>query len=189
MERNITSKDYQSSKIVWSIIFAIIIIFALYKIGQKFLFEQNTPHPGDIEKPFVGLIAPDFIIEDISGGTALLSTIYKTKPVILVFWSTTCPYCVQELNDLNLFTQEYKDNITIIAVISGESKGVIENYIQEKKPRFPISIDIKGIAWQKYLTAGTPYHVLIEKNGKILATVLGKLSLADLQTVVKILLD
>jgi hypothetical protein len=47
--------------------------------------------------------APDFVLKDLNGSKQALSA-YKGRVVVLNFWSTTCPPCVQELPSLFFYS-------------------------------------------------------------------------------------
>ena len=48
--------------------------------------------------------APDFTLKDLTGKKWRLSQL-KGKTVVLNFWFTTCPPCIQEIPDLNELTR------------------------------------------------------------------------------------
>ncbi len=49
-----------------------------------------------------GAQAPDFTLEQLDGaGKLTLSEVNKDAPVLLVFWATWCPSCVDEIPQLN----------------------------------------------------------------------------------------
>ena len=73
--------------------------------------------------------APDFTVFDADGNAVKLSD-YRGKPVILNFWSTTCPPCRQEMPDLDSAFDKYGKEIQFLIVNlpngSDENRGVGE---------------------------------------------------------------
>lgn len=68
-------------------------------------------------------------------------------PVVLVFWSTTCKPCIQELDALSEVYEEWKErvNFKVVAVAIDDSRSAV-------KVRFMV----EGREW--------PFEVLIDKN-------------------------
>ncbi|MDA2922800.1 TlpA family protein disulfide reductase [Patescibacteria group bacterium AH-259-L07] len=158
----------------------VVIIVGIYIFGSSALFKGSK----DLEveqKADVGFIAPDFVIKDVHGLEAPLSLIYSKRPVLLIFWSTWCPYCAQELPDLVQFNNIYKDDIQVILVISGESKQVVEKYVSDKNITFLASLDTSRAIWQLYNVKGTPHHFLINRAGEIIKNLPGLFLLPGLE--------
>lgn len=167
------------------ILFLFVIflsIFSLYKIGRFFVFKSQTRTTNIIlERPSIGFSAPDFIIEDIYGMQAPLSTFYAQKPILLIFWATWCPFCAEELSGLNSFYKKHQGDIYVIAVTGGEPKETVKDYAKENNVSFLLALDFQKSAWSDYLVLGTPHHFLIDKGGNILNIQAGLLSFDQLE--------
>ena len=169
------------------LIIVLLVIFVFARFGRDLLFKDQVEL---LKKDILftaqtGSLAPDFIIKDVGGTQAPLSFFYTKKPVLLIFWSTLCPFCAQELPDLNLFNQTYQDKVIVIAVASGESKQTIKKYIQNNKVNFLISLDLERTVWKNYLAIGTPHHFLIAQDGKILANQAGRQTIDQLESMLR----
>lgn len=139
-----------------------------------------------IAAPQVGSAAPLFILEDLAGQKVGLNDFRGKKPVLIVFWASTCGWCEKERQDLNKFAKEQRDKVEVLG-IAWEPKEVLEKYVEEKKVDFRLLADPKGETQIKYLTFGTPGHFLIDKEGKIAALRPGYASLEDLLELVEVL--
>jgi len=183
-------------------IFWCLVIFFGVIGGYKILFNSpltNSPaksnliqeQPANISKkadPQINPPAPDFISEDVLGNKIALSDFRGKKPVLLVFWATWCGYCAKEKDDLKTFTTRYQDKIQILAVDSGEPKQTIQDYIRKENINFVMLLDEQRKIWNQYLVRGTPLHFLIDKQGKIITMRPGLASLADLETMLSMIL-
>ncbi len=169
------------------LIIVLLVIFVFARFGRDLLFKDQVELSGKdiLFTAQTGSLAPDFIIKDVGGTQAPLSFFYTKKPVLLIFWSTWCQFCAQELPDLNLFNQTYQDKVIVIAVASGESKQIIEKYIQKNKVSFLISLDLERTAWKKYLAIGTPHHFLINQDGEILDNRPGRQTIDQLEAMLR----
>lgn len=135
----------------------------------------------------IGALAPDFTAEDVYGNKISLSDFRNEKPVLLAFWATWCRYCAKELPGLKAFINEHQDQIQVMAVVSGESRRTIMNYVQRKKVNFLMLLDEDGKIWNQYLVRGTPTHFLLNRNGEIVTRRVGFASKKDLESMLTLI--
>lgn len=73
-----------------------------------------------------GKMAPDFTLTDITGKSHKLSD-YRGKKVMLVFWATWCPPCLQEIPSLiELRKTVSEDKLTILAITAVGYRSTIQ---------------------------------------------------------------
>ncbi len=135
----------------------------------------------------IGALAPDFIAEDVYGNKIVLSNFRNKKPVLLAFWATWCRYCTKELPGLKAFINEHQDQIQVMAVVSGESRTAVKNYIQKKNINFPMLLDEDRKIWRQYLVRGTPTHFLIDRDGKVVTKRIGFAFKKDLEAMLRMI--
>lgn len=115
--------------------------------------------------------APDFELPLVGGGekSVILSELNRDSPVLLVFWATWCPACVEEIPILNEWQEKYSSfGLKILAVNVGEEKTVAEKGIKFHGIRYPVVLDLKGEVADRYAVVGLPVTVLLAKGGEIL---------------------
>ncbi|MCX6293702.1 MAG: AhpC/TSA family protein [Sphingobacteriales bacterium] len=140
---------------------------------NKFLTEMNKPKPTEQQKPVVGNIAPDFTMNDTEGNPVSLSQ-YKGQYVLVDFWASWCVPCRGENPNVVAAYKKYKNkNFTVLGVSFDEDKDAWMNAIQKDGLTWKHISDLKG--WQSavvpvYGIEGIPYNVLLDPEGKILAT-------------------
>lgn len=112
-------------------------------------------------------IAPGFSLSALSGKEVSLSD-FKGRPVILFIWTTWCPFCRKELDDLQ---ERYKDiraaGIELLAVDTGEAKEKVEKYLGAKNIGFPVLLDSASEVAFSYNVIGVPTIILIDSSGLI----------------------
>ncbi len=135
----------------------------------------------------IGDLAPDFIAEDVYGNKIILSNFRNKKSVLLAFWATWCGYCTKELPGLKAFIKKHQDQIQVVAVVSGESRTAVENYIQKKNINFPMLLDEDRKIWRQYLVRGTPTHFLIDIKGKVVTMRVGFVLKKELEAMLKMI--
>ena len=126
-------------------------------------------------------IAPDFTLTTLSGGTLTLSDYRGQKAVVLDFFATWCPNCRRDMPKLNKFYEKYKDDIEVIGVDLRENPQKVADYITSAGIDFPIVLDSNGAVARLYGMRYTNVHVLINKSGEIVRTILGDIQEQDLQ--------
>jgi len=64
--------------------------------------------------------APSFGLKTLDGNQVILND-FKGKPILLKFWATWCPSCLEELPMMEKFSEGRKDQLVILmAAIDGE---------------------------------------------------------------------
>lgn len=135
--------------------------------------------------------APDFTLPDVNGQPLALSS-FKGKYVLIDFWASWCGPCRMENPNVVSTYQQYKNkNFTVLGV-SLDRPGQKEAWlkaIKEDKLDWTHVSDLKY--WESavvplYGINAIPYNVLIDPDGKILATNLrGPALPAKLQALLK----
>jgi peroxiredoxin len=119
-------------------------------------------------------LAPDFTLYDLSGKKVTLSQ-FRSKVVILNFWSIWCGPCLAEMPSLNKLYLEFKDRgLVVIAVAEDPAEKPVKSYIQEKGIEYTILMDKDKKVYFKYSLFGIPVTFLIDKKGVIAEKFIGE---------------
>ncbi len=123
--------------------------------------------------------APDFTVYDADGNAAKLSD-YAGKPVVINFWASWCPYCVQEMPDFQEVYDDYKDDVMfmMIDVTDGrrETKEKGEAHIEKNGFTFPVFFDTELDAAGAYGASSLPMTFVVDKDGQLVGYANGKIS-------------
>lgn len=117
----------------------------------------------------IGNKAPEITWEEI-GTQKKLSELSSSKNYILVFWSTTCSHCLQEIPKLFEFT-DGNTEMYVIAVALEDNKIDFEQYASKLKTW----TNILGLKkWEneiakEYKINATPTYFILDKDKRILA--------------------
>ncbi len=119
--------------------------------------------------------AEDFELEGIGGGSVRLSAL-RGKVVILNFWATWCPECIEEMPALDGLYREFKDKGLIVLGISIDRKAsTVADFLKKRPVSYPILLDSRGEVFVKrYTLVGIPVTFLIDREGYIVEKAIGK---------------
>ena len=108
------------------------------------------------------------------------------QPLLVNFWATWCPPCVEELPLLDGFYQQQKAKGWRLLGIAIDQPSAVRNWLQRSPLSFPIALGgLQGSEMSKQLgnaAGGLPFSVLFSARGEVLERKLGQLSASDLSS-------
>jgi len=105
---------------------------------------------------------------------SLAQVLPQKKSVLLNFWATWCPYCVEEMPELvKLHAQHEAAGFTVIAVNVGESASQAAAFIKKHHLNFPVVLDENMSVSERYGLVGLPTSFLIGTDGKVIGQYTG----------------
>jgi cytochrome c biogenesis protein CcmG, thiol:disulfide interchange protein DsbE len=113
----------------------------------------------------VGKPAPDFTIQDSNTRVSLRDL--RGKVVVLNFWATWCPPCVEEMPSLIEMQKKMKDRVTVLAVSTDDSDREYRKFIEERGLA-PTLLTVRDDAKRSNALYGTfrfPETYVIDANG------------------------
>jgi peroxiredoxin len=110
--------------------------------------------------------APGFTIKADNGRTVTLPN-FGGKILVLNFWATWCPPCVQETPSLSRFAATYAPKgVVVLGVSVDKDPKAYDNFLQKFKPEFLTARDRDLHA--DYGTFMYPETYIIDTKGKVL---------------------
>ena len=101
----------------------------------------------------------------------------KGKVVFLNFWATWCGPCREEMPSMEALHKRYGEKgFEILAVNSGEGADAVFNFMRSNRLSFPVVLDQEGKVSRTYGVQAIPTTYLINREGKIMARVVGSLN-------------
>jgi peroxiredoxin len=112
--------------------------------------------------------APSLVLADIRGVEHSLEQ-YRGKVVVVNFWATWCPPCVEELPSLENAWQRYRQQGLVVLAVSGEESDVVTSFL-ERLPSditFPVLIDGDMKSGNRWQIRGLPTTVVVDRSGDV----------------------
>jgi cytochrome c biogenesis protein CcmG, thiol:disulfide interchange protein DsbE len=115
--------------------------------------------------PKINEKAPDFTLTD-SERTVSLAQL-RGKPVLLNFWATWCPPCIEEMPSLVQLQKEMGHKVTILAVSEDADDGAYKQFVRDHNIDLLTVRDPRNTANTLYGTFKFPETYVIDKDGVI----------------------
>ncbi len=113
-------------------------------------------------------LAPDFTLYDIYQDAYTISNYKDKQPVLLLFWTTWCPFCRKELKVLNgMYSGLAEDGVEVLSVNVGETPNSVQDFVQAYNLVYRVLLDRDNRVAGLYELIGVPTYVLIDKQGEI----------------------
>ncbi|WP_258525690.1 TlpA disulfide reductase family protein [Paenibacillus sp. YN15] len=137
----------------------------LYHNGSR--EEQEAALPAEAA-PRLNTAAPSFQLTALDGATYQVGG-PRDKPLLLNFWASWCDPCEEEAPALASLYDKYKDKLDLYAVnlTGNDDFERMKAFAARFKFHFPVLLDYKLEAAQKYRFQAIPTSFLIDKNGNI----------------------
>ncbi|MBZ5629906.1 MAG: TlpA family protein disulfide reductase [Acidobacteriia bacterium] len=116
--------------------------------------------------PRIGESAPDFSVQDSTRTVALHD--YKGKVVVLNFWATWCPPCVEEMPSLVQMQSRLKDQgVTVLAVSLDVDENAYNKFLKDHNVELLAVRDPNQKSNALYGTFKFPETYIIDRQGVV----------------------
>jgi thiol-disulfide isomerase/thioredoxin len=121
---------------------------------------------------------------DTPQGGNLAMAALRGRPLLINFWATWCPPCVDELPLINAFYNQNKANGWQVIGLAVDKPSSVQTFLAKMPLDFPIGLaGLTGTQLGKdlgNLTGGLPFSVVLGSDGVVAQRKLGKLAADDL---------
>jgi cytochrome c biogenesis protein CcmG, thiol:disulfide interchange protein DsbE len=121
---------------------------------------------GGAHPPRIGSPAPDFTVQDSDRSITLSQ--FRGKVVVLNFWATWCPPCIQETPAMVEMQRRMKDKgVVVLAVSIDADEAAYHKFLKDYNVNMVTVRDEARKASNLYGTFGWPESYIIDRNGVI----------------------
>ncbi len=118
------------------------------------------------------------------GGELALASM-RGRPVLVNFWATWCPPCVEELPMIEAFWREHAAKGLQVLALAIDQPSSVRRFLERQPLSFPVGLaGLQGTELARSLgnlNGGLPFSVFFRKDASIYRQKLGQLSQNDLQ--------
>lgn len=118
-------------------------------------------------------------------GASVRSTDWRGRPLLVNFWATWCPPCIEELPLLSRIYDEKKANGWQFIGLAIDQPDLVQRFLARTPVSFPVVMaGAKGVGLTRSLgnaAGGLPFSVIFDAKGEIRQRKLGQLKPADLR--------
>jgi thiol-disulfide isomerase/thioredoxin len=146
---------------------------------------QTLPAPPTPKDGFLdSLKFWDLTFDSPTGQPVALSSL-QGRLLLINFWATWCPPCIEELPLINAFYQQNSKKGWQVLGLAVDNLTPVKNFLIKTPVNFPVALSgMEGIALSKSLgnmSGGLPFTVVIGSQGSVLHRKIGKISIDDLR--------
>lgn len=145
---------------------------ATYK-GKQYFFCSTKCKVDFLKNPEAFLIsdqgkpAPAFTLKTFDGRTVSLAD-YRGKVVLLDFWATFCPPCVQALPELQaLHAKNASRGFAVLGITVDDRAPLVRKATTRARVAYPI-LKATSEVWNAYKVSALPSLILVGRDGTII---------------------
>ncbi len=154
-------------QVVFLIILALIVVLA----AAGYIASKKTGPKKIIRN---GDRAPEFRLSSLDGRQVGLSE-FRGKVVMVHFWATWCPPCVEELPTLALLNKAMtgKDFVMLAVSVDEGGAGAVADFLRKNSVNVPVLLDPDHATASLYGTFKFPETYIVDKNGIVQQKIIG----------------
>ena len=110
---------------------------------------------------------------------------FKGKPLVLNFWATWCPPCVEEIPLIDDFFQQNSSKGISVIGLAVDQPGRVKRFVNEFSLSYPIGLaGLQGTEFSKMLgneSAALPFTIVFDRDGGVFQRKLGRLTADEIK--------
>jgi peroxiredoxin len=148
---------------------ALLFLGFVYVIRDS--FEQRIVDVGDR--------APNFAVTTESGRRISTSE-FGGKLLVVNFWATWCPPCIEEMPSLNSFARQLgNDGVVVLGISVDSNENAYRNFLQRNQLAFHVARDPEAEIPAEYGTFKWPETYVIDQRGRVVQKYIGPRTWTD----------
>ena len=126
--------------------------------------------------------APGFRVRLLDGKASLDSrNLIGKKVLVLRFQASWCKPCAKESAALAQVAERYRGRgVETLAIHVQDTAADAQRFVREQKATYPVALDPRLTVGNRFGFKGTPYTVVVDKKGELVARIHGVSAVARL---------
>lgn len=118
-------------------------------------------------------------------GTELAMQSFKGHPLLINFWATWCPPCIEEMPLINAFFKQNQGNGWQVLGLAVDKPAAVQSFLKTMPLAFPVAMaGFNGTELSRSLgnmTGSLPFSIALDAAGGIIQRKMGRLDVSDLR--------
>ena len=152
----------------------LAVLVAILGTTGYLAFRPTVPRPLAI-----GDRAPDFSVPTLSASPLKLAD-YPQQVLVVNFWATWCPPCVDEAPSFERFAERVgREGVVVLGVSVDEDAGALKDFIDKYHVTYPVGRDPARALAARFGTVQFPETYILDRNGRLAEKVVGAIDWDD----------
>ncbi len=127
----------------------------------------------------IGDAAGDFSVPGLDSRPLRLHD-YRHRVVVVNFWATWCPPCVEETPSLEKFAvQVRREGVEVIGISVDEDADALTSFVAKHQVTYPMGRDPGGKLARSYGTTVFPETYILDRDGNLADKIIGVIDWED----------
>lgn len=134
--------------------------------------------------------ASSLALPDLRGRTIKIES-FKGKVVLINFWATWCPPCRAEIPDLVALQKKHgAEGLQVVGVTAPPyTRAEVSKFLKSARVNYPVLLGTEGLAARVAGTEVLPATIVLDRDGRVHATIEGILTPEEVDEQIRPLLD
>lgn len=126
--------------------------------------------------------APGFKVRLLDGKTSLDSReLIGKKVLVLRFQASWCKPCVKQSPALTQLAERYRGRgVEVLAIHVQDTPADVQRFVREQQVGYKVALDPRLSVGNRFGFRGTPYTVVVDRRGEMVARIHGESAIARL---------
>lgn len=128
----------------------------------------------------------DFELPDLEGKLHRLSD-YRGKWIVVNYWATWCPPCLEEMPELEMFHINHKDKDAVVLGVNMETIDASElrEFVEQQFISYPVLREKPALYTELGQVSGMPTTFLVAPDGHLAARQVGQVTATMLENTIR----
>ena len=152
----------------------VLLIVITAMIGSGWIVLTRAQEGLDaVAGAVAGGVAPDFSLATSAGETITLSDL-RGQTVIINFWATWCPPCLEEMPAIQEIYDAYRDEgLVVLAINQDEPADRVIRFAEQHRLTFPLLLDPEFGVTDRYQVGLLPSTFFVDRSGIVHEVIYG----------------